>query len=186
MASDVAAVYINQRVSPDLRHIHNFTVQCILGSRACSTMLRYEALGLDLNPGVFPLTCLLTSITSKAVRNCASRKLLSSGGVNRKDPLSLSPCMAAVSFLLRSPSPPLLNLQIAAYIMVCFSGFLRYDEACHIYADEVHFYPSHMENFLGKRKNDQIREGSIIVLLKAAHTLALTGYSTLFPQQLTS
>jgi hypothetical protein len=43
-----------------------------------------------------------------------------------------------------------------------------------------------MENFLGKRKNDQIREGSIIVLLKAAHTLALTGYSTLFPQQLTS
>jgi hypothetical protein len=69
--------------------------------------------------------------------------------------------MAAVSLLLRSPSPSTLNLQIAAYIMVCFSGFLRYDDACQIFADEKRFYPSHMELLLGKRKNDQFREGSI-------------------------
>jgi hypothetical protein len=48
--------------------------------------------------------------------------------------------------------------------MVCFSGFLRYDCACQIFADEVRFYSSHMEIFLAKRKNDQFRSGSVVCI----------------------
>ena len=46
--------------------------------------------------------------------------------------------------------------------MVCFSGFLRYDCACQIFADKVRFYSSHMEIFSAKRKNDQFRSGSVV------------------------
>jgi hypothetical protein len=50
--------------------------------------------------------------------------------------------------------------------MVCFSGFLRYDCACQIFAIEVRFYSSHMELFLAKRKNDQFRSGSVVCIAR--------------------
>ena len=50
--------------------------------------------------------------------------------------------------------------------MVCFSGFLRYDCACQIFADEVRFYSSHMEIFLAKRKNDQFCSGSVVCIAR--------------------
>jgi len=50
--------------------------------------------------------------------------------------------------------------------MACFSGFLRYDCACQIFADEVRFYSSHMEIFLAKKKNDQIRSGSVVCIAR--------------------
>ena len=99
----------------------------------------------------------------QAVRSCAQRSL-SSGGQFRKAPLSLDLCTITVSFLLQPSQSTLLNLQIATFIMVCFSGFLRYDCACQIFADEVRFYSSHMEIFLAKRKNDQFRSGSVVCI----------------------
>jgi len=107
----------------------------------------------------------LNDVTShsfvQAVRSCAQRSL-SSGGQLRQTPLSLDLCIITFSFLLQSGQSTLLNLQIATFIMVCFSGFLRYDCACQIFADEVRFYSSHMEKFLAKRKNDQFRSGSVV------------------------
>jgi hypothetical protein len=50
--------------------------------------------------------------------------------------------------------------------MVCFSGFLRYNCACQISANEVRFYYSHMEIFLAKRKNDQFCSGSVICIAR--------------------
>jgi len=50
--------------------------------------------------------------------------------------------------------------------MVCFSGFLRDDCACQIFADEVRFYSSHMEIFLAKRKNDQFCSGSVVCIAR--------------------
>jgi hypothetical protein len=87
----------------------------------------------------------------QAVQSCTQRSL-SSGGHFRKAPLSLDLCTITVSFLLQPSQSTLLNLQIATFIMVCFSGFLKYDCACQIFADEVRFYSSHMEIFLAKRK----------------------------------
>jgi len=101
----------------------------------------------------------------QAVRSCAQRSLVS-GGKFRKAPLSLDLCMTTVSFLLQPSQFSLLNLQIATYIMVCFSGFLRYDCACQIFADGVKCYPSHMEIFLAKRKNDQFRSGSVVCIAR--------------------
>jgi hypothetical protein len=43
MASDVAAVFGNVQVSPSLKLVHDFFISCILGSRASSTMLRYDS-----------------------------------------------------------------------------------------------------------------------------------------------
>jgi len=103
----------------------------------------------------------------QAVRSCAQRPL-SSGGQFRKAPLSLDLCIITVSFLLHPSQSTLLNRQIVRFIMVCFSGFLRYDCACQIFADEVRFYSSHIEIFLAKRKNDQFRSGSVYVLLGAS------------------
>ena len=103
-----------------------------------------------------------------AVRSCAQRYLESSGGANRKDPLSLGLCLATASALTQPTSQSLLNLQVAAFIMVCFTGFLRYDDACNIFADEIRFYDSHMEIFISKRKNDQFRKGSVICVAKGS------------------
>lgn len=103
-----------------------------------------------------------------AVRACAARTLQSGGGVNRKDPLSLGLCMATASSLIQPGSDSLLNFQIATFIMVCFSGFLRYDCACNIFADHIRFFDSHMEIFIPKRKNDQFRTGSVVCIAKGA------------------
>jgi len=101
----------------------------------------------------------------QAVRSCAQRSLFS-GGQFRKSPLSLDLCTITVCFLLQPSRSTLLNLQIATFIMACFSGFLRYDCACQIFADEVRFYSSHMEIFLAKRKNDQFRLGSVVCIVR--------------------
>jgi len=101
----------------------------------------------------------------QSVQSCAQRSLFS-GGQFRKAPLSLDFCIITVSFLLKPSQSTLLNLQIATFIMVCFSGFLRYDCACQIFADEVRFYSSHMEIFLAKRKNDQFRSGSVVCIAR--------------------
>jgi len=43
MASDVTTVLCDVTVPSLLSHIHDFTVNCILGSRASSTMIRYDS-----------------------------------------------------------------------------------------------------------------------------------------------
>jgi len=101
----------------------------------------------------------------QAVRSCAQRSL-SSGGQFRTAPLSLYLCIITVSFLLQPSQSTLLTLQIATLIMVCFSGFLRYDCACQIFADKFRFYSYHMEIFLAKRKNDQFRSGSVVCIAR--------------------
>ena len=102
-----------------------------------------------------------TPLFKRCVCSCAQRSLFL-GGQFRKAPLSLDLCIILVSFLLQPSQSTLLSLQIASFIMVCFSGFLRYDCACQIVADEARFYSSHMEIFSAKRKNDQFRSGSVV------------------------
>jgi hypothetical protein len=43
MASDVTTVLCDVTVPSLLSHIHEFTVNCILGSHASSTMIRYDS-----------------------------------------------------------------------------------------------------------------------------------------------
>lgn len=104
----------------------------------------------------------------RSVRLCAQRLLPNSGNINRKDPLCLSLCISTVSSLLSPPLSSIFALQTATFIMVCFSGFLRYSCATHIFADEVRFYPSHMELFLEKRKNSQFRSGEVVCISRGS------------------
>ncbi|GIL92635.1 hypothetical protein Vretifemale_20134 [Volvox reticuliferus] len=98
----------------------------------------------------------------KGVRAAAKRQL----GVavkNRKEPLGLETVQAIVELQLCG-APRLLEVMVATYVMVCFTGFLRYDEVQRLLVKDVQLYDDRAEVFLSKRKNDQFREGNVIVL----------------------
>ena len=96
----------------------------------------------------------------------SARRLLVSGQLNQKEPLSLGLCLTAVGHLLRSNS--LTALRSATYIMLCFAGFLRFADARSIFPDEIKFYLSYMELFLEKRKNSQFRKGEIVCIARGS------------------
>ncbi|NCU37359.1 hypothetical protein EOM75_15305 [Candidatus Falkowbacteria bacterium] len=99
-----------------------------------------------------------------AIRDTAKRAL-GVGARRRKQPLDLNICVQCVTRLLQRNFSAA-HLQIAAFIMVCFAGFLRYSDAVEIYADQVRFFPDRMEIFIGKRKNLQFRQGSLLTIAR--------------------
>jgi len=111
----------------------------------------------------------LPDVTNHPVANSvrsSARRFLLSGQVNQKDPLPLGLCMTAVHLLLQWDS--LSALRSATYIMVSFAGFLRFDDARSLFCDEIRFYPTHMELFLEKRKNNQFRHGETICIARGS------------------
>jgi integrase len=113
---------------------------------------------------------MLPAVTSHAavvaVRDCAKRAL-TSGLQNRKAPLSLEECTATVAHIMARYNPlPNYLLQLAAFIMVCFTGFLRFNDAANIYCDNIKIYTTHMDIFLPTRKNIQAREGHTITIAR--------------------
>ncbi len=100
-----------------------------------------------------------------AVRDCAKRVLVN-GLLNRKEPLDKDTCVATVVQILNAKTIPNYRLQLATFIMVCFAGFLRYNDATHVFCDEIRFYRTHMEIFLETRKNRQFREGNVVFIAR--------------------
>lgn len=99
-----------------------------------------------------------------SVRECAMR-VLGMASRNRKEPVSLEMCMLVVASYA-GPGCTLPDLQVACFVMLAFAGFLRYSDAVRIFADEVHFFPTHMVVFIESRKNLQFREGSVIYITR--------------------
>ena len=100
----------------------------------------------------------------KAIRSAAMRRL----GLHpkrRKEPVSLQLCMQCAR-RLSTPGESLFHHQLAAYIMVCFAGFLRYNDAANIFVDDIKFYDTHMEVFIEKRKTLQFRQGDVICIAR--------------------
>ena len=56
------------------------------------------------------------------------------------------------------------DLQVAALFALGFFGFLRWDDLSHLTPENLVFAPTHLALFLEKRKNDQFREGSPILI----------------------
>lgn len=107
----------------------------------------------------------------KAVRAAAKRQL-GLKVVNRKDPLDLEDCLAIVAILAPADKEmPVWSLMLATYTMVCFAGFLRYNDAAQLMACDVKIYGDRAELFISKRKNDQFRKGDVVVLARG-HTVA--------------
>jgi hypothetical protein len=101
-----------------------------------------------------PLVC--------AVRETAKRAL-GVGVRNRKAPLDIEVLTRFAERAVRSGQ--FLPMLSATMMLVGFCGFMRYDDLCNIYVDEIKFYDDHMEIFLETRKNDVLREGNVIVFV---------------------
>lgn len=101
----------------------------------------------------------------KCVRRGAKREF-GTAAVNRKEPLELGVCMAVAERLLQQG--PAWAVMLAAYMMVSFAAFLRYDDASSILRKDVRFESTHAELFLARRKNDQFRQGSVVVVTRGS------------------
>ncbi|BDA42531.1 probable integrase/recombinase xerD homolog [Coccomyxa sp. Obi] len=101
-----------------------------------------------------PLVC--------AVRNYARRVL--PAGENRKEPITWEKVEQA-NLWLAGQAQSLRNLSLATAISLGFCGFFRYDDLSHIRVNNLKLVgESLLEIRLDSRKNDQYREGSLIVL----------------------
>jgi uncharacterized membrane protein len=84
----------------------------------------------------------------KAVREAAKREL-GTQVLNRKEPLILEIFLAFVHlFAVRDAPLTVWSVFLAAVAMVCFAGFLRYNEAYRILVQDVCLYDIHMEVFV--------------------------------------
>ena len=97
----------------------------------------------------------------------ASKRILAKPK-SRKTPLSVS---AVRNIVHRLVDGPLGNLQLAAFICLGFYGFLRWDDLRHITLDDLTFASTHLTIHLSKRKNDQFREGSQVLISRSDEAL---------------
>lgn len=126
-----------------------------MGSAAVAAY--HEATGQAVRPTDDPIV--------KSVRQGAKRAL-GLAPVNRKEPLELALCTQVVHTLVQSGWA--WGCMLATYMMVSFAGFLRYDDASSILRRDVRVHATHVEIFLARRKNDQFREGSVVVLTRGS------------------
>jgi hypothetical protein len=126
----------------------------VVKSASAAIFTHHELAGVAVSP--------TKHVWCKAVRSAAKREI-GLAVKNRKEPLTLEVLVCLVS-LLTGPCGALHELMLATYIMVCFAGFLRYDDAQRLLVKDVKLYEDRAELFLCQRKNDQFRQGSVVVL----------------------
>lgn len=102
----------------------------------------------------------------KAVRQGAA-KTLGLKLVHRKCPFSLVLC-ASCSIALAPLGCPSSQLRVACYIMICFAGLLRYDDACKVQWELIRFSSTHVELTLATRKNSQYRQGEVVKIARGS------------------
>ena len=83
----------------------------------------------------------------------------------RMKPLSIDQVR---SLLTRLGGGTVADLQLAALLALGFFGFLRWDDLHHLSVDSLNFGVSHVAIFLGRRKNDQFREGSWVFIARSS------------------
>jgi len=83
---------------------------------------------------------------------------------SRKTPLTGE---AVTSILNRLRKGSIADLQVAALFALGFFGFLRWDDLSRLTPENLVFAPTHLAVNLEKRKNDQFREGSQILIARS-------------------
>ena len=116
--------------------------------------------------GSNPTKCGMAKVIRAAAKRRLGLKL-----VNQKDPLPFEVLRAGVLCMIGSSwdTCPLIVLSWATMVMVMWCGLLRYSDMRNIFVCCVKFFPSHMEIFLCKRKNDQFRKGDMVFIGRGAH-----------------
>lgn len=105
------------------------------------------------------------STLAKAVRGQAKREL-GTTKVNQKDPLEWGTIEGVILLYTPLGVCTLQALTVGTMMAVMFVAFFRYSDAALILGKDVKMYSEHMEIFLFKRKNDQLREGDVVCVAK--------------------
>ena len=93
----------------------------------------------------------------------ACKRILGTSPRNRKTPLTAAQVREVVlQFGRGNPS----ELQVACLIALGFTAFLRWDDLKNLKRQHLQFTRDHLSITLTKRKNDQFREGSVILVAR--------------------
>ena len=92
----------------------------------------------------------------------SSQRVLGTRLVNQKEPLDFEVLRNAAN---RANDDFLQRLSVTMALLG-FAGFLRYSDLVILTAADVRFEDEHMELFLEQRKNDQLREGNVVIIGK--------------------
>ncbi len=107
----------------------------------------------------------------KQVLEAARRRLAQPK--NRKEPLKKQEVARIVEKLTETED--CLKLRTAVFIAVGFAGFMRWNDMENIKVEDMTFHSDHMEIRLKKRKNDQFRRGSVILISRHSSTTGPVG-----------
>ena len=80
----------------------------------------------------------------------------------RKEPITMDVIRKVAERLHHKSS--LADLQTLTLIVLGYAGFFRWNDIQNIFIDEIEFRKNYMAVFLESRKNDQLREGSWVVV----------------------
>ena len=95
-----------------------------------------------------------------AVRE-ASKRILGTGRSNRKEPMSRDLLQSIID---RADLSTGLELRNACLYVLCFPGFLRFDDVSRVKRNEIYFHSGYMSIKVEKSKNAQLRQGDEVLI----------------------
>lgn len=101
-----------------------------------------------------------------AVRD-ASKRILGTARSNRKEPITPELLKSIVGGADLSKG---LELRNVCLYLLCFAGFLRFDDVSRIKRNQISFHTGYMSIKVEKRKNDQLRQGDEVLIAKGEGT----------------
>ena len=96
----------------------------------------------------------------------ASKRIIGTKPKNPKRPLEPEHIKTIIG---KFGSGDLSNLQTTCLVVLGFSGFLRWDDLSRLRRKDLEFEREYMRVFLERRKNDQYREGSWILIVRTSN-----------------
>ena len=92
---------------------------------------------------------------------------LNSKSTQRKKPITVDMIRELKHHMIQSCNPiNLMDNRLLTYMLLSFSGFLRYDEACHIRRSDIQFHTSHISLFIERSQTDVYRTGKTVIIAR--------------------
>lgn len=99
----------------------------------------------------------------------ASKRILTRP-IKKKDPVNPN-IMHKLFEKFNKQGRSLKDLRLVTMCVLCYTGFLRYDELCSIRANNITFLEDHMIIFIAKSKTDCYRKGKSVYIAKLSTSL---------------
>ena len=91
-------------------------------------------------------------------------KRMPKASVNRKDPVNSDIIINIIETF--GQSKDLAVIRDLTLMLICYTGFLRYDEASQLKFSDIKFKDDHMSVYIRKSKTDQFRDGKELLIAK--------------------